>query len=206
MMESEFAINPKTKAITFTLVFENDEDRENWKYNMEEDPGPQDIERFFIYEMHEFDIVDSEDNMDLTAGLIFTDGYYDWWDSNYAIESFIEELTKHGTYTFPVARCHRRHYDSAYEAAEYLEEIERTSIKFYTLYFPGEEFSADLLNKIITDRWVNGRIDRFEPETNGFVTKFPILDGYEPYDQPLSVANNLSALDCFIRQELFDNA
>lgn len=119
MIQSEYKINPD-RSITFTLSFENEEDRENWRYSMEE-TRPVDLERVFLYEWHNLDIVDPEENGDMTEGIIFTDGWYDWWDSNYAVSSFLAELTEKGTYTFPFERLHRQHFDDSYSAEEFLE-------------------------------------------------------------------------------------
>lgn len=65
--------------------------------------------------------VRSEEHGDLTEGMIFTDGILEWWDSGYAIQSWINTLGERGEVTIGFARSHK-HPATIKEAKEYLKE------------------------------------------------------------------------------------
>ncbi len=48
-----------------------------------------------------------EENGDLTSAMIMTDGLYEWWDSSYAVRSFVDTLIERGLVAIPFARSHR---------------------------------------------------------------------------------------------------
>lgn len=113
------------KSLTFFLTGDgHDQDfRDDMTERME--TGTKWAEYHMISEyFHErLEIVDPEDNMDLTDGLIFTDGEYDWWDSDYAITSLLDTLLEEGEVIIPYARPHRYVFDdetSGYDAVDFL--------------------------------------------------------------------------------------
>lgn len=82
-----------------------------------------------------------EENGDLTGGMIFTDGVFEWWDEGYAIQSFVDTLAESGEVTVKYGRSHK-HPATLLDAKEYLKEQ-----KFAVAFMGGKAFYTFVLSE-----------------------------------------------------------
>lgn len=78
------------------------------------------LEKRFV-ELAGFQVVPPTDNGDMTDGIIFTNGVYEWWDTNYQVRSFLNELALGRRVSLPFARAHA-HPVTQEEATEFLAD------------------------------------------------------------------------------------
>lgn len=130
-----------------------------------------------------------EVNGDLTEGMIFTDGNLEWWDSGYAIRSWIDTLGEFGEVTIDFARSHK-HPVTIKEAKDYLKEQ-----KLAVAFMGGKAYYTFVLSEYDDSDFTLWDLDMEDPDVESFFAELTMSGIAYRVHNPIILGNPTEFFD-----------